>query len=116
MSTLKTSYSDSRFSIQQELRRLLGYLRPYIPRLTLGILLIAVMGAVEFLVAFSFRPAFDVILNPHSTAQALVLFKMPFTERVIDLHFFVPRHFHNVWTVFAVALVLLVVTKGVAEY
>jgi subfamily B ATP-binding cassette protein MsbA len=109
-------HSDSRVSVQQELRRLLGYLRPYVPRLLLGILLIAVMGVVEFLVAFSLRPAFDVILNPHSTAQALVLFKMPFTNHTIDLHSFAPRHFHNVWTVFAVALMLLVIIKGVAEY
>jgi ATP-binding cassette, subfamily B, bacterial MsbA len=116
MSTPEFMQGNSRVSLQQELRRLLSYVRPYIPRLVLGILLIAVMGAVEFLVAFSLRPAFDVILNPHSTAQALVLFKIPFTNHVVDLHSFVPRHFHNVWTVFAVALILLVITKGVAEY
>jgi ATP-binding cassette, subfamily B, bacterial MsbA len=102
--------------VPQELRRLSGYLRPYVPRLILGILLIAVMGAAEFLVAFAFRPAFDVILNPHSTVQALVLFKIPYTHRVIDLHSFAPRHFHNVWDIFAIALLLMVLTKGVAEY
>ena len=101
---------------RQEMVRLLGYLRPYMPRLGLGIVLIAAMGAVDFLIAFAFRPAFDVILNPHSTAQALTLFQIPFTHRVVDLHSFVPRHFHNVWTVFAVALLLLTFIKGTAEY
>ena len=99
-----------------EIRRLLGYLRPHIPGLALGIMLIAVMGAVEFLVAFALRPAFDVILNPHSTSQALTLFQIPFTHRVVDLHSFAPRHFHNVWTVFAAALLLMTVVKGVCEY
>ena len=105
-----------RGSERKEIRRLLAYLRPYTPRLVLGILLIAVMGAIEFLIAFALRPAFDVILNPHSTAQALVLFQIPYTHRVIDLHSFVPHHFHNVWTVFAVSLLLLALVKGVAEY
>jgi subfamily B ATP-binding cassette protein MsbA len=101
---------------RDEIRRLLRYLRPYVPRLAAGILLIAVMGAVEFLVAFALRPAFDVILNPHSTSQALPLFQIPYTHRVVDLHLFAPRHFHNVWTVFAAALVFLTVLKGTAEY
>jgi ATP-binding cassette, subfamily B, bacterial MsbA len=113
MSTLESTHGSPRAA---EIWRLLGYLRPYVPRLFLGISLIAVMGVVDFLVAFAFRPAFDVILNPHSTAQALVLFKIPFTDRVLDLHSFVPRHFHNVWTVFAFALLFLVLAKGVAEY
>ena len=101
---------------RDEILRLLGYLRPYVPRLSLGILLIAVMGVAEFLVAFAFRPAFDVILNPHSTAQALVLFQIPYTHRVIDLRSFVPHHFHNVWTAFAVALLFFALVKGASEY
>jgi ATP-binding cassette, subfamily B, bacterial MsbA len=105
-----------RVSEHDEIRRLLRYLRPYVPRLAVGIVLIAVMGVVEFLIAFALRPAFDVILNPHSTSQALTLFQIPFTSRVLDLHSFAPRHFHNVWTVFAVALVLLTIVKGVSEY
>jgi ATP-binding cassette, subfamily B, bacterial MsbA len=116
MPTLEAKHGDPRVGARTEIQRLLGYLRPYVPRLLLGVLLIAVMGVVEFLVAFAFRPAFDIILNPHSTAQALVLFKIPYTNQVLDLRSFAPRHFHNVWTVFAFALLLLVLTKGAAEY
>ena len=112
----ETIDGSPRVSERKEIRRLLAYLRPYTPRLVSGILLIAVMGVIEFLIAFALRPAFDVILNPHSTTQALVLFQIPYTHRVIDLHSFAPRHFHNVWTVFAVALLLLTLVKGVAEY
>ena len=99
-----------------EIRRLLRYLRPYVPRLAAGIVLIAVMGAVEFLVAFALRPAVDVVLNPHSTTQALTLFQIPWTHYTVDLRSFAPRHFHNVWTVFAVALVLMTIVKGISEY
>jgi ATP-binding cassette, subfamily B, bacterial MsbA len=103
-------------STQAELRRLLGYLRPYVPRLALGILLIAVMAGIDALVILAIRPAFDVVLDPASTSQALVLIRIPFTKHVLDLHSFVPHHFHNVWTVFAVALLSFFVVKGIAEY
>jgi ATP-binding cassette, subfamily B, bacterial MsbA len=101
---------------RQEIHRLLRYLHPYTGALALGVLLIALMGVAEFLVAFALRPAFDVVLDPASVNQALVLFKVPYTNRVIDLHQFVPHHFHNVWTVFAVALLFLFLIKGGAEY
>jgi ATP-binding cassette, subfamily B, bacterial MsbA len=113
---LETIDGISRVTEHDEIRRLLSYLRPYVPGLAAGIMLIAVMGVVEFLIAFALRPAFDVILNPHSTSQALTLFQIPFTSHVVDLHSFAPRHFHNVWTVFAVALLLMTLVKGVCEY
>jgi len=105
-----------RVTEHDEIRRLLRYLRPYTPRLAVGIALIAVMGVVEFLVAFALHPAVDVVLNPHSTTQALALFQIPWTHHTVDLHSFAPRHFHNVWTVFAVALVLMTIVKGISEY
>ena len=38
-----------------------------------------VMGAVEGLIAFSIRPALDVVLNPQSTVQKLALFQIPWS-------------------------------------
>jgi len=113
---LEPNDRSSRVTAHDEVRRLLGYLRPYAPRLALGIVLIAVMGVIEFLVAFSIRPAVDIVLNPDSTVQSLVLFRVPYTQHAVDLHSFVPRHFHNVWTVFAAALIVFYVIKGTAEY
>ena len=114
--TRDTIDGGPRADSRKEIARLLSYLRPYVPRLTLGILLIAFMGAIEFLVAFSIRPAVDIVLNPDTSVQSLVLFRVPHTQHVVDLHSFVPHHFHNVWTVFAVALVLFFLIKGIAEY
>jgi ATP-binding cassette, subfamily B, bacterial MsbA len=105
-----------RVSERKEIRRLLGYLRPYVPRLVLGILLIAVMAGIDALVILAIRPAFDVVLDPASTTQALELIRIPFTNYIVDLRSFVPHHFHNVWTVFAVALLSFFVVKGLAEY
>jgi ATP-binding cassette, subfamily B, bacterial MsbA len=112
----ETIQGAPRVTEHDEIRRLLGYLKPYVPGLAAGIVLIAVMGAIEFLVAFALRPAFDVILNPHSTSQALTLFQIPGTNHLVDLRWFAPHHFHNVWTVFAVALLLMTLVKGICEY
>ena len=96
--------------------RLLSYLRPYTPQLVVGILLMMLMAALEGLVAASISPALNVVLNPSTPAQSLALFKIPGTNYTLDLRAFVPTHIHNVWNVFAVALLMLFIVKGVAEY
>jgi subfamily B ATP-binding cassette protein MsbA len=101
---------------RDEIRRLLEHLRPYLPLLILGVLLIAVMGTTDGLAAFAIKPALDVVLNPRSTVQKLALFKLPGTEHVVYLNSFVPSRIHHVWSVFAVALLLLFLIKGVAEF
>jgi subfamily B ATP-binding cassette protein MsbA len=100
----------------EEIRRLLRYLRPYIPIFVLGILLIAVMGIAEGIIAFAIKPALDVVLTPHSPVQKLELFTIPDTHHVIYLNSFVPHRIRYVWSVFAVALLFLFLIKGFAEY
>jgi len=101
---------------RDEIRRLLRYLRPYTTLLALGILLIAVMGIAELIVALAIKPALDVILNPHSTVQKLALFTIPGTQYVVNLNSFVPHRIHHVWSVFAVSLLIVFLIKGLAEY
>jgi subfamily B ATP-binding cassette protein MsbA len=101
---------------EKEIRRLMGFLGPYAGLLIAGILLMALMGMVEGLVAFAIRPAFDVVLNPQSNAQKLLLFQVPWTHHAIYLNSFVPSRVRYVWSVFALALVLLVLIKAVAEF
>src|SRR5271154_6185693 len=76
----------------------------------------AVMGVAEGLVAFAIKPALDVVLNPQSTLQKLVLFQVPGAQRVIYLTSFVPARVHHVGSVFALALFFLFLVKAVAEY
>jgi ATP-binding cassette, subfamily B, bacterial MsbA len=101
---------------RDEIQRLLRYLRPYTTLLALGVFLIAVMGIAELIVALAIKPALDVILNPHSTVQTLVLFTIPGTQYVVNLNEFVPHRIHHVWSVFAVSLLFLFLVKGLAEY
>jgi ATP-binding cassette, subfamily B, bacterial MsbA len=101
---------------RDEIWRLLRYLKPYTALFVLGILLIAVMGIAEGIVAFAIKPALDVVLNPHSTVQTLALFTIPHTHHVVYLNSFVPHRVRYVWSVFAIALLFLFLIKGVAEY
>jgi ATP-binding cassette, subfamily B, bacterial MsbA len=101
---------------REEIRRLLRYLRPYVPLFALGVILLAFMGAMDGLIAFAIKPAFDVILARHSTTQVLTLFTIPGTHYVVKLNSFVPHQIHWVWSVFAVALLFIFLSKGVAEY
>jgi subfamily B ATP-binding cassette protein MsbA len=101
---------------REEIRRLLRYLRPYVPLFALGVILLAFMGAMDGLIAFAIKPALDVVLARHSTTQALTLFTFPGTHHVVRLNDFVPRGIHYVWSVFAVALLFITISKGVAEY
>jgi ATP-binding cassette, subfamily B, bacterial MsbA len=99
-----------------EVRRLLRYLRPYSAFLAAGIVLMMVMGAVDGLIAFAIAPAVDIVLNPQSTIQKLALFKIPEIDYIVYLNSFVPPRIHHVWSVFAVALLLLTLVKGIAEF
>lgn len=101
---------------REELKRLAAYLRPYVGLTLIGVLLLAVMGAIEGLVALAIKPALDVILSPTSSVQELVLFTIPRTHRAISLNSFVPSRVHHVWSVFALALLFLFLIKAASEY
>ncbi|MGA7855797.1 MAG: ABC transporter transmembrane domain-containing protein [Candidatus Acidiferrales bacterium] len=100
----------------EELRRLLRYLAPHTPALAAGVLLMAGMGVAEGLVAFAIKPAIDVVLNPQSSLQKLVLFQVPGTDRIVYMNDFVPSRVHHVWSVFALALLFIFLFQAVAEY
>jgi len=99
-----------------EVARLLGYVRPHIARLTGGVILLAILGLSEGLIALMIIPAVDVVLNPHSTAQKLKLVTIPFVDRTIYLNSFFPQSVRFVWTIFALALVVIFLGKAVAEF
>ncbi len=98
-----------------QVQRLLGFLRPYTLRFAAAILLMAVVGACEALMALLIRPVFDrLFVNAGSTP--ILLFNWPVSGRGIYLQDFMPRHIHNVWTVVAVAIIAVTLAKGLAEF
>ena len=61
-------------------------------------------------------PIFDRVLNPGSQSRTIQLFKLPGSDRALLLQQLVPSHFHNPWTVVALALVAATALKGVFDY
>ncbi|HXO04649.1 MAG TPA: hypothetical protein VN884_03345, partial [Candidatus Sulfotelmatobacter sp.] len=80
--------SASNMTQGQEFRRLLRYLSPYTGLLALGVVLMAAMGIAEGLVPLAIKPALDVVLNPQSSLQKLVLFQVPLTNRIVYMNDF----------------------------
>ncbi|HVB36165.1 MAG TPA: ABC transporter ATP-binding protein [Candidatus Acidoferrales bacterium] len=105
-----------RVKVPPELQGLFRFVRPYRLRLILGVLLLAVVGICEGLVALMIIPAVDQILNPHSTAAKVKLITLPYSHRVIYLNSFLPANIHWVWTVFAICLIVLFFAKAIAEF
>jgi subfamily B ATP-binding cassette protein MsbA len=99
-----------------ELRRLLNYVRPYSGRLTLAVVLLAVVGLAEGLTALMITPAVDRVLNPATTDPTLPLVKLPFRAQPLLLNSFFPQRIRYVWTVFAISLVVIFVGKALAEF
>ena len=99
-----------------QLKRLLGYVRPYALRLGVGVILLAVVAIAEGLVALMIKPAVDYVLDPSVVGSALPLGTIPFTNHTVYLNTFLPSSFHNVKTIFFFTLLMIFGIKAIAEY
>lgn len=102
--------------ISAHLKRLLSYTKPYSVRLAAGVLLVAYVAAVEAIIGFMVKPAVDYVLDPGKFGSSLPLVTLPWNGKVIYLNKFFPSSIHNVWTIFAITLLVLYLSKAVAEY
>jgi ATP-binding cassette, subfamily B, bacterial MsbA len=98
-----------------QLKRLFSYVRPYIFRLAVGVLLVAFVAIADGLVALMARIAWDYVLTPSAPSSQLPLLTIP-GGRTIYLNQFFPARIHHVWTIFSITLVVIFVSKGIAEY
>ena len=95
--------------------RLLGYARPYALYIGVSVVLMAVVGALMAFRVLLIKPIVDNVLSASASVNVL-LFPIPGTRHQVNLQRFLPRYFHNAWTVVAVALVGSAAIKSVCDY
>jgi subfamily B ATP-binding cassette protein MsbA len=100
----------------REFGRLLRYSHRYIPHLLASVVLMACVGAAQGLTVLLIRPIFDRVLNPQSAEAPVALFTVPLWKHTIYLESFMPANVRNVWTMVALAILLVYAGKGLCDY
>ena len=97
--------------------RLLRYGLPYSIEWFPGVLLLAMVGALDTFRVLLFQPIFDQVLRPDAP-EGPILLGLPRSPWHFDLRMLVPPflHMHNAWNVVAFALVISTVLKGICDY
>ena len=97
--------------------RLLRYGIPYVLQILPGVLLLAMVGALDTFRTLLFQPIFDQVLRPDAPEGPIIL-GLPNSPWHFDLRMVVPRflHMHNAWSVVAFALVMSTFVKGLCDY
>lgn len=100
----------------KELLRLIGYAKRYTPALVLAVLFMLFSGAGRAMLPILLKPVFDRVLDP-STPDSRVALPIPsWAGFHLYLDQIVPFTIHNVWTLVAVAILLVFLGKGIADY
>ncbi len=104
--------------IPVEFRRLFGTVRLYRAWLAVGAVFLLFSGAGNALMALMVRPILDRVLVPHSpdSAAPTPLVTLPWNHHTINLNSFFPHNIHNPGTVFAIALLVIFLFKGLTEF
>ena len=102
--------------LSPQLKRLLGYVRPYQTALAVGIVFLAIVALAEGAVTLMIVPIFDRVLSPTSADSNVILFKNPFSGRPFYVNHFFPHSIHNVWPVVSITLLVLFAIKSLSEF
>ncbi len=92
-------------------KRLLRFVRPYWSPLIMSVILMAIAGAAHAAMAVLIGPVFDRVLDPGSPDTPLRIAGTP-----IYLNQFFPASIHNVWTMVAIAILVVFLIKGLSDY
>jgi subfamily B ATP-binding cassette protein MsbA len=101
----------------KNLFRLLRYGLPYSLEWLPGVLLLALVGALDTFRTLLFQPIYDQVLKPDAPEGPITLgllnSRWHFDLRMVVPHF---MHLHNAWVVVAFALIASTVLKGLCDY
>jgi subfamily B ATP-binding cassette protein MsbA len=100
----------------RELARILRFVRPYFPPLLASVILMAMVGAAQGLMALLIGPVFDRVLNPGSAEAPVKLVTIPGINHTIYLHNLLPSSIHNVWVMVAITILAAFAIKGICDY
>jgi len=102
--------------LSSQLKRLLGYLRPYAFRFSVGVNSVAFVALAEGAVALMIKLAVDFVLIRPFSGSRLQIGTLAWNGRVsLPERLFPAADSHNVWTVFAFTLIILFFAKSLAE-
>jgi subfamily B ATP-binding cassette protein MsbA len=76
----------------------------------------AMVGAMAAFRVLLVKPILDNGLRPDVVSHDILVYPIPFLGWKMNLHFLVPSHFQNAWTVIAYALVVSALLKSVCDY
>ncbi len=100
----------------KELTRLLRYSRPYIPHLSLSVVLMMCVGAAQGLTVLLIGPILDRVLNPTSVDAPVLLYTDPIWKHQLFLQDLMPFGIHNIWTMVAIGIIGVFAVKGLCDY
>jgi len=128
----------------RELLRLFGYAKVYAPVLLLAVTLMMIGGMMHGAIPLLLKPVIDDVLAPNDravtqqpgapalspqcaaelaktappqvTQKRVELIELPVTRHKIYLDQIVPFPLHQIWSLVAVAILLVFLTKGLADY
>jgi len=98
------------------LLRLFSYTRRYTPALLASVLLMGIAGAMHGMLPLLVGTIFDRVLKPESPEARVQLPIPEWTGIQLYLDQLVPLPIHNIWTLVAVSILLVFLTKGVSDY
>ena len=98
------------------MKRLLRFVKPYAAPLILSVILMALVGASQGLMAILIGPIFDRVLKPDSPDAPVALFTIPLLQRTVYLQDLLPANIHNVWTMVFIAIIGSFTVKGLCDY
>ena len=102
--------------LSPQMKRLLGYVKPYRLSMGAGVVLLAVSGVAETLIALMIKPIVDRVLNPGAPDSNVLLFTIPHGGPSLYLNRFFPPSIHNVWAVVSISLLVVFFANSVTAY